>query len=48
MLNDFDENDELILEEMDNLKSKKSRNFNSIINKRKINKYEMDDYFMGG
>ncbi len=48
MLNEFEEKDEMVLEEMETIRSKKSKNFNAVVNKRKLNKYEMDDYFMGG
>lgn len=43
----FEEEDN-VLEEMNDLKNKKNRDFTSIVNKRKVSKFEMDDFFMGG
>ena len=42
------EDDENILEEMSELKSKKGKDFSTVVNKRKISKFEMDDFFTGG
>lgn len=42
------EDDENILDEMEEFKNKRTKNFSSIVNKRKISKFEMDDFFTGG
>ena len=44
----YDEHEENILDEMEELKEKGKRNFTSVVNKRKVSKFEMDDFFMGG
>lgn len=42
------EDDENILEEMQEIKSRKSKDFSTVVNKRKVSRFEMDDFFTGG
>ena len=42
------EDDENILDEMQEMREKRGKNFSTIVNKKKVSKFEMDDYFMGG
>lgn len=42
------EDDENILDEMQEWKSKRTKDFSTIVNKKKVSKFEMDDYFVGG
>lgn len=37
-----------ILDEVEEIKTKNRRNFSTVVNKRKVSKYELDDFFMGG
>lgn len=46
-LDNYDEEDTSILDELEQYRQKK-KNIGSVLNKKKINKYEMDDFFMGG
>ncbi len=42
------DNEEETLEQMEEWKTKRQKNFSTVVNKRKISKFEMDDYFTGG
>ena len=42
------EDDKNILDEMEEWKSKRQKSFSNTINKRKVSKFEMDDFFTGG
>jgi len=33
---------------MQEIKSRKSKDFSSVVNKRKVSRFEMDDFFTGG
>lgn len=43
----FEDNDTNLLDEMELFRQKK-KSMGSVLNKKKLNKYEMDDFFMGG
>ena len=43
----YDDNNN-ILEEVADLKDRKNKNFSTVVNKRKLNRFDMDDFFMGG
>lgn len=36
------------LQEVEDWQEKRKKNFSNTVNKRKISKFEMDDFFMGG
>jgi len=44
---DYEDEDTSILDEMEAFRQKK-KTMGSVMNKKKLNKYEMDDFFMGG
>lgn len=41
------EKDDNLLEEMEEYKTKKRMTFSSVVNKKKLSKFEMDDLFTG-
>ncbi|MBR9675584.1 hypothetical protein GOV05_01095 [Candidatus Woesearchaeota archaeon] len=45
---DFNDDDTNILDELEEMNKKKKVSMNAVLNKKKISKFEMDDFFMGG
>lgn len=44
--NSFDNEDTSILDEMEQFRQRKKITVGSVLNKKKLNKYEMDDFFI--
>ena len=44
--NSYDNEDSNILDEMEQFRQRKRTTVSSVLNKKKLNKYEMDDFFI--